>query len=171
MNHILSIILVMVISPIWPLGENPRVGDPYIIVNKLSNKLAYIDRGEIQGVFPIATGKTKTLTPEGEFDIVAKLENPYYIKKNIPGGSAKNPLGSRWIGFNARGTDGSKYGIHGTSDPNSIGKYISSGCIRMYKRDIEYLYSHIPFGTKVLIVSSMRSFAEIAKEKGAISRK
>lgn len=79
----------MVISPIWPLGENPRVGDPYIIVNKLSNKLAYIDRGEIQGVFPIATGKTKTLTPEGEFDIVAKLENPYYIKKTFQAGVLK----------------------------------------------------------------------------------
>ena len=61
-----------------------------------------------------------------------KAKDPYYIAKNIPG-SPKNPLGSRWMGFNARGTDGSKYGIHGTNQPSSIGKYISQGCIRMKK--------------------------------------
>ena len=57
--------------------------------------------------------KTNELTPEGTFDIVMKAKDPYYIAKNIPG-DTENPLGSRWMGFNARGTDGSKYGIHGT---------------------------------------------------------
>jgi len=32
--------ILFVASPIWPLGENPTVGDPFIIVNKTSNKLA-----------------------------------------------------------------------------------------------------------------------------------
>ena len=41
----------------WPLGDNPRAGDPFIIVNKATNKLAYIDDGKIQKVFPVATGK------------------------------------------------------------------------------------------------------------------
>lgn len=61
---------------------------------------------------------------------------------------AKNPLGSRWIGFNARGTDGSKYGIHGTNQPSSIGKYISQGCIRMKKNDVEYLFDRIQLERK-----------------------
>ena len=39
------------------LGDNPRAGDPFIIVNKATNKLAYIDDGKIQKVFPVATGK------------------------------------------------------------------------------------------------------------------
>ncbi|MFX3623681.1 MAG: L,D-transpeptidase [Ectobacillus sp.] len=170
MSYLLSLFLFVSLSPLWPLGENPRVGDPYIIVNKQSNKLAYIDDGAIQKVFPVATGKTNDLTPEGEFDIVMKVKNPYYIKKKIPGGSPKNPLGSRWIGFNARGTTGNKYGIHGTNDPSSIGKYISQGCIRMYKQDVEFLYDRIPIGTKVLIVKSAKSFEQLAKEKGAIAR-
>ena len=84
---------------------------------------------------------------------------------------AKNPLGSRWIGFNARGTDGSKYGIHGTNQPSSIGKYISQGCIRMKKNDVEYLFDRIPIGTKVWIVKSKKSFQQLAKEKGVVHMK
>lgn len=170
MAYLLSLMLLISLSPIWPLGDNPRVGDPYIIVNKQSNKLVYIDEGMIQKVYPVATGKTNDLTPEGEFDVVMKAKNPYYIKKNIPGGSPKNPLGSRWIGFNARGTEGNKYGIHGTNNPSSIGKYVSEGCIRMYKQDVEFLFDRIPIGTKVLIVKSNKSFEQLAKEKGAIAR-
>ncbi|MCP8967014.1 L,D-transpeptidase [Ectobacillus ponti] len=159
---------LLIVSPIWPLGDNPRVGDPYIIVNKQTNKLAYVNGGKIQRIFPVATGKTSDLTPEGEFDVVTKARNPYYIKKNIPGGSPENPLGTRWIGFNARGTDGTKYGIHGTNAPGSIGKYISQGCIRMYKKDVEYLFDQIPIGTKVLIVKSPKSFEQLARENGAM---
>ena len=69
------------------------------------------------------------------------------------------------MGFNARGTDGSKYGIHGTNQPSSIGKYISQGCIRMKKNDVEYLFDRIPIGTKVWIVKSKKSFQQLAKEK------
>ncbi|MFD3447831.1 L,D-transpeptidase [Microbacteriaceae bacterium 4G12] len=168
MSYILSLLLLVSLSPIWPLGDNPRAGDPYIIVNKQTNQLAYIDEGKIQRVFPVATGKTEELTPEGEFDVVAKVKNPYYSKHHIPGGSPKNPLGTRWIGFNAKGTSGDKYGIHGTNNPSSIGKYISQGCVRMYKQDVEFLYDRIPIGTKVRIVTSNKTFEQLAKEKGAI---
>ncbi|MDG4655639.1 L,D-transpeptidase [Ectobacillus antri] len=170
MLQLLSLLLLVSLSPIWPMGDNPRVGDPYIIVNKQNNKLAFIDDGMIQKVYPVATGKTNDLTPEGEFDVVMKVKNPYYIKGNIPGGSPKNPLGSRWIGFNAKGTEGNKYGIHGTNQPSSIGKYISQGCIRMYPKDVETLYEKVPVGTKVLIVRTKKSFEQLAKEKGAMSR-
>ena len=93
MPYLLSIILCLSLSPIWPLGDNPRAGDPFIIVNKATNKLAYIDDGKIQKVFPVATGKTNELTPEGTFDVVMKAKDPYYIAKNIPGGSPKIHLG------------------------------------------------------------------------------
>lgn len=169
MPYLLSFMLFISLSPLWPLGDNPRVGDPLIIVNKQTNRLAYIHDGKVQNIFPVGTGKTNDLTPEGTFDVVAKVENPYYIAKNIPGGLPENPLGSRWIGFNAKDTDGSKYGIHGTNQPSSIGKYVSQGCIRMNKKDIEYLYDHTPIGTKVWIVKSKKSFEKLAKEKGAIA--
>ena len=118
--------------------------------------------------FSSSDRKTNELTPEGTFDVVMKAKDPYYIAKDIRW-IAKNPLGSRWIGFNARGTDGSKYGIHGTNQPSSIGKYISQGCIRMKKNDVEYLFDRIPIGTKVWIVKSKKSFQQLAKEKGAVA--
>lgn len=89
MPYLLSLLLCFSLSPIWPLGDNPRAGDPFIIVNKATNKLAYIDDGKIQKIFPVATGKTNELTPEGTFDIVLKAKDPYYIAKDIPGGSRK----------------------------------------------------------------------------------
>ena len=75
------------------------------------------------------------------------------------------------MGFNARGTDGSKYGIHGTNQPSSIGKYISQGCIRMKKNDVEYLFDRIPIGTKVWIVKSKKSFQQLAKKKEPLHMK
>ena len=69
------------------------------------------------------------------------------------------------MGFNARGTDGSKYGIHGTNQPSSIGKYISQGCIRMKKNDVEYLFDRIPIGTKVWIVKSKNHFSNWQKKR------
>ncbi|WRP05185.1 L,D-transpeptidase [Rossellomorea aquimaris] len=166
MRILLAIILFA--SPIWPLGRNPLPGDPFIIVNKESNQLAYIDDGKVQHTFPVATGKTTTLTPEGLFNVTVKAKNPYYRKKNIPGGDPRNPLGSRWIGFDAKGTDGRIYGIHGTNQPSSIGKYISNGCIRMHNKHVEYLFDQVPIGTKVLVVKTNKSFYQLGKDHGAI---
>ncbi|WP_088072921.1 L,D-transpeptidase [Gottfriedia luciferensis] len=160
--------LFLVISPLWPLGQNPRVGEPFIIINKKINYLAYIDDGKIQKVFRVATGKTADLTPEGTFNITYKARLPYWRKKNIPGGDPRNPLGSRWIGFDALNTDGSIYGIHGNNNPSTIGKYISNGCVRMYTSDVNELFDKIPFGTKVFITSSASSFEQLARENGAI---
>lgn len=50
---------------------------------------------------------------EGIFDVVMKVKDLYYIVKDILGGLLKNLFGLRWIGFNVRGIDGSKYGIYG----------------------------------------------------------
>ncbi|KAA0560980.1 L,D-transpeptidase [Bacillus sp. CH30_1T] len=166
MRILLAIILFA--SPIWPLGRNPLPGDPFIIVNKESNQLAYIDDGKVQHTFPVATGKTTTLTPEGLFNVTVKAKNPYYRKKNIPGGDPRNPLGSRWIGFDAKGTDGRIYGIHGTNQPSSIGKYISNGCIRMHNKHVEFLFDQVPVGTKVLVVKTNKSFYQLGKDHGAI---
>lgn len=159
---------VTFISPIWPLEPNPLLGDPFIIVNKATNKLAFISNGKIQYIKPVATGKEKSLTPEGKFTMIVKAKDPYYRKLNIPGGAPNNPLGSRWIGFDALHTDGRTYGIHGTNEPSSIGKYISKGCIRMNNEDVEQLYDELPLGTKILVISSDESFAELAKQHGAM---
>jgi len=123
----------------------------YIIIDKSYNVLkVYLNESVIK-TFPIATGKNKTLTPEGKFEIVTKVKNPWYLPKKIAGGDKKNPLGTRWLGLSVPETNGYKYGIHGTNNPYSIGHHVSQGCIRMQNKDVEWLFRHIPIKTPVLI--------------------
>ncbi|WP_077308828.1 L,D-transpeptidase [Terribacillus halophilus] len=165
---LLAFTCVSILSPLWPFGENPMPGRPLIIVNKTTNQLALVDEGEIVKIYPVATGKTAESTPEGLFMTLFKTEYPSYTKKGIAGGDEDNPLGSRWIGFNAKDTQGRTYGIHGTNRPESIGRSVSAGCIRMQNKDVEELYEQIPVGTKVHIVTDGKSFEEIGREDGAI---
>ena len=67
--------------------------------------------------------------------------------KPVPPGPG-NPLGTRWMGLNTPGV-----GIHGTSEPWSIGHSESHGCIRMQVPDAEWLYKHVRIGTPVFIIS------------------
>ncbi|HET7656645.1 MAG TPA: L,D-transpeptidase [Bacillales bacterium] len=168
MNVMMTFLLML--SPLWPIGENPLPGDPYLIINKKTNQLAFIFGNEVREIYPVATGRSVQQTPEGEFTVIVKAKNPVYRKKQIPGGAKENPLGSRWIGLDARGTDGRIYGIHGNNDPSSIGHYVSAGCARMYEEDIQKLYDQVPIGTKVLIIRSASSFKELAIEHGAIKK-
>lgn len=82
-------------SIFWPFGAEVLPGDTLIIVNKRTNELSLIDRGQIVLAAKVATGARNELTPEGLFTIKVKAVNPYYRKKNIPGGDPRNPLGSR----------------------------------------------------------------------------
>lgn len=128
-------------------------GEYWIIVSKGNNTLYYLKGKEIINRYPIATGKNKEYTPEGKFTILIKYKNPSWggagRYEPVKGGAPNNPLGKRWMGLNIRG--GGIYGIHGNSDRESIGKYVSLGCIRMYNKDVENLYDLIEIGTPVWI--------------------
>ncbi|MGP3559892.1 L,D-transpeptidase [Geobacillus sp. BK01] len=163
----LAICLAMAVAFAAPL-QAAAEAKPLVIVNKAVNKLALVRDGRIDAVYPVATGVNAELTPEGMFTVTVKAVNPYYRKKNIPGGAPNNPLGTRWIGFDARGTDGRIYGIHGTNNPAAIGRYVSQGCVRMYNRDVEHLYERVPIGANVLILRSNEPFYAIAKRYGAV---
>jgi lipoprotein-anchoring transpeptidase ErfK/SrfK len=167
-QFISAFLFVLAFSPLWPLGTNPIVGDPFVIVNKQTNQIALVDENRVQTVVGVATGITNDLTPEGLFTVTVKAINPYYRKKNIYGGDPNNPLGTRWVGFDARGTDGRIYGLHGTNHPESIGRYVSQGCIRLQNEAIESLYEYIPLGTKILILSTKKDFEQLAREYGAM---
>lgn len=80
-----------------------------------------------------------------------------YLPRMMAGGSG-NPLGARalYIG-------GTEYRIHGTNDPSSIGKQISSGCIRLTNDNIIELYNRVKIGAKVIVLSK-RSLDVTAKE-------
>jgi hypothetical protein len=46
----------------------------------------------------------------------------------------------------------SEYRIHGTNDPSTIGKFVSSGCIRLTNDDVADLFSRVEVGTKVVVL-------------------
>ena len=66
-----------------------------------------------------------------------------------PGGP-DNPLGARALYLFANGKD-TLYRIHGTTEPESIGKSVSSGCIRMLNEDVADLFEKVKIGTMVVV--------------------
>jgi hypothetical protein len=62
-------------------------------------------------------------------------------------GGPGNPLGAR-----AMYLGGTEYRIHGTNDPTTIGKQVSSGCIRLTNDDVINLYDRVQVGTKVIVL-------------------
>jgi lipoprotein-anchoring transpeptidase ErfK/SrfK len=62
----------------------------------------------------------------------------------------QNPLGARALYLYRNGRD-SFYRIHGTNEPWSIGKSVSSGCIRMINQDVVDLYRRVPVGAPVVV--------------------
>lgn len=135
-----------------------------LIVNKATHEVSLFQSGEELFTASAAIGKTDELTPEGTFTIVVKAKEPYYRKKDIPGGDPNNPLGSRWIGFNARGTDGRMYGVHGTNNPSSVGKSVSAGCIRLTNEKVNELFDLVEQGSDIVIVKSQQSSNQIYEQ-------
>lgn len=67
----------------------------------------------------------------------------------MPGGP-RNPLGARAL-YLFQGNRDTLYRIHGTFAPSSIGKAVSSGCIRMINADVADLYDRVPIGARVFV--------------------
>jgi lipoprotein-anchoring transpeptidase ErfK/SrfK len=67
-----------------------------------------------------------------------------------------NPLGARAL-YLWQGSKDTLYRIHGTNEPWTIGKNVSSGCIRLTNDDIIDLYDRTPIGSKVVVLSSNAS--------------
>jgi lipoprotein-anchoring transpeptidase ErfK/SrfK len=65
-------------------------------------------------------------------------------------GGLGNPLGARAL-YLYQGKTDTQYRIHGTNEPDTIGKAVSSGCIRMMNSDVMDLYNRVPIGTKVIV--------------------
>jgi lipoprotein-anchoring transpeptidase ErfK/SrfK len=68
----------------------------------------------------------------------------------VPGG-ARNPMGARGLYLYAGGKD-TLYRIHGTNQPEYIGRAISSGCIRLTNEDVIDLYSRVKIGATVVVL-------------------
>ena len=70
----------------------------------------------------------------------------------MPGGRLDNPLGARAL-YLFEGDRDTLYRLHGTTDAASIGKAVSSGCVRLLNQDVIDLYNRVPVGTKVVVLA------------------
>ena len=94
---------------------------------------------------------TQTITRKAEwpdwFPPAEMIARQPYLPRFMAGGPG-NPLGAR-----AMYLGNSEYRIHGTNDPTTIGKFVSSGCIRLTNEDVADLFSRVDIGTKVVVLS------------------
>jgi hypothetical protein len=129
-----------------------------IVVDLSDLQLTLYDGLREVKAYPVAAGSARYPTPQGEWTIWQKVENPTWVNPDpegwgaslpamIPGGP-DNPLGTRALYLDAPGIR-----IHGTSASYSIGTYASHGCIRMFMDDVEELYEITPIGTTVHVVA------------------
>lgn len=132
------------------VGDRLRIltGDFSIVVDKTDNLLDLYLNNRFFKRYRVGTGKFDK-TPEGDFLVNDRIAQPTWWRpdgKAIPYGDPDNLLGTHWLSLNIRG-----YGIHGTWEPDTIGKELSAGCVRLLNEDIEELFTLIPLNTPVRI--------------------
>ena len=107
----------------------------FIDLNSFTLSLIDKETEEIVRTYPVAIGKKDTPSPIGTFQIKSKA-------------LMKGPFGGYWLGLNA---PWDTFGIHGTSNPGSIGSMASNGCIRLYNHNIRELFDLVEYDTVVVI--------------------
>ena len=127
------------------VGERLKIlkGNVTVLVDKSDYTLTLLLDGRFIKQYPVGIGKSDK-TPVGKFIVDNKLINPVWYSPDgiYQFGDPNNILGTRWIGFEDKnGLYG--YGIHGTTDPDSIGKEMSNGCIRLRNEDVEDLFDYV----------------------------
>jgi len=81
------------------------------------------------------------------------IERQPYLPRFMAGGPG-NPLGARAMYLGS-----TVYRIHGTNQPSTIGKFVSSGCIGMLNQDVEDLFDRVKVGTRVVVLPNARGAA------------
>ena len=128
-------------------------GPFHVVIDKSDYRLdLFLHDSEKRPVYiyslPIGLGEDNS-TPVGSWIVRpnSKVHNPSWRNPRtgefFERGDPKNPLGKYWIGL--QGTDETTkplddYGIHGTIEPDSIGRQMSMGCVRLRDQDIEMLF-------------------------------
>ena len=139
-----------------------------IVINLPEYRLYYFPKpkkGERPQVvtYPISIGKMDWNTPIGRHRIISKVKNPtWHPPESIRRDQAKqgitlprvvppgpdNPLGAYAMRLNL-----TSYLIHGTNDPDGVGRRVTAGCIRMFPEHIENFFPTVDVGTSVQIIS------------------
>jgi hypothetical protein len=124
-----------------------------VLVDKDEFRLYVLLGGCLLKDYPVGIGRDQR-TPEGRFTIQSKTKNPQWTNpetgKIFQYGEPGHVIGSRWMGFaGEHGRTG--FGIHGTTEPDTVGRAESAGCVRMNKDDVEELFDLVPQGAEVVI--------------------
>lgn len=145
-------------------GEKPVAADPLqktrrIAIHRAEHILEVWENGALVSSFPVSVGPPENETPAGEHSIKSITWRPTFrhdkqmLKEGVRGGEAhllppgpNNPVGIVWIQTSRDGI-----GIHGTNDPDLIGRNISSGCIRLSNWDALSLAKLVAPGCRITI--------------------
>ncbi|MEM9732165.1 MAG: L,D-transpeptidase [Pseudomonadota bacterium] len=133
----------------------------YIVADKGRKQVRAFDRnGKLVAAYPATIGSAATPSPTGTHSVERIALNPEYTynpKKNFQQGNndkilriapgPNGPVGSVWIALSKP-----TYGIHGTPDPEAIGKTNSNGCIRLTNWDATELAKMVSKGVTVEFV-------------------
>ncbi len=128
-------------------------------VNVKTNMLAVYESEKLIAAFPVTIGSAQTKSPVGDWKVssVAKMPTFRYDKSMLNHGvrsgnfhmlppGPNNPVGVIWIQLNKKGI-----GMHGTNDPDHIGRNASHGCVRLANWDIVRLAAKVKAGVPVSI--------------------
>lgn len=138
-----------------PVGYSPGT----IVVKTNERRLYYVIDSQHAVRYPVGVGKPGKQWA-GRTLISGKYRNPAWsppaeVKRDKPsipnviaGGSPHNPMGVA-----AMTLMGGEYAIHGTNMPNSIGGFVSYGCVRMFNQDISDLFERVSIGTTVVVTA------------------
>lgn len=136
-----------------------------IVVDTQARYLYLVQEGGTAMRYGIGVGK-EGLAFEGQARVGRKAEWPRWTPTqdmiardperygNYAGGldgGLTNPLGPRAL-YLYQGDRDTLFRIHGTTEPWSIGKAVSSGCIRLLNQDIIDLYNRVPVDTQVVVI-------------------
>ncbi len=127
----------------------------YLTLDRGTYTLRFWKDLKLAKTYTVAVGQEGLETPEGQYAIQEKEENPTWhvpesdwagslAGQDIPPGPS-NPIKARWMGI----YEGA--GIHGTEETYSLGTAASHGCVRMAIPDVEELYDLVEVGTPIYI--------------------
>jgi lipoprotein-anchoring transpeptidase ErfK/SrfK len=145
----------------WKGKEKPGT----IVVNVPQRRLYLVEPGGRALRYGIGVGRSEGTNFHGNATIGRKEKWPHWTptanmiaampryKPYAAGldGGPDNPLGARALYLYRDGHD-TFFRLHGTSEPDSIGQAVSSGCIRLFNQDIIDLYDRVKVGTRVKVV-------------------
>jgi lipoprotein-anchoring transpeptidase ErfK/SrfK len=140
-------------------GESGGPRNVSVKVDTKTNMLGVFDTEKLIAAYPVTIGSAHNTSPVGEWKVrgISKLPTFRYDKEMLEHGERsgnfhmlapgpRNPVGVMWIALNKKGI-----GLHGTNDPDSIGRAVSHGCIRLANWDVVRLATKIKTGDKVSI--------------------